>query len=264
MRAVVGVENYLALGRSGFAVALCAALLPQTANALAGGAASQGELQQEFVAGRMHNPALALAPGFAPPIANSWTAMPVYHAAADSFDEDANSPSFDTNGYDAMWDDSKFSEIAAYGGLARDALRVAGMRAIDGSDGASGAIPYGRLTLERESAEGHNQFALGAYGTQVGVRQTAISGFGDDSYTDVAMDGTWRWIAHPERNNSDAISAHILVLHEGQSLLASSAIFGTRKNDSLNMFRGDVSWSLGDRLVPAAQYFQITGTSDPV
>jgi hypothetical protein len=200
-------------------------------------------------------------PGWGTPsaVAAHWLA-----ADAGDFDADPAMPSIDTGGYDAMWDDARFSEFSAYGGLERNALRVAGMRAIDGSDGASGAMPYGRLTLQRDYSNGQNELALGAYGTQASVRQAAISGFGEDSYTDVAVDGTWRWIAHPERAVSDMIAAHVMVLHETQSLVASHAIFGTRSVDDLTVLRGDASWSWGGDFVPAVQYFRIAGAPDPV
>jgi hypothetical protein len=223
----------------------------------------------------MYNPAFALAPGFAPAIGNAWMAIPgwgspgaepAYRSLADVTgpDDGSSSPSFDTGDYDPMWDDTRFSEIAAYGGLERDAQRVAGMRAIDGSDGASGAIPYGRLTVQHDFLNGQHHLALGTYGTEVSVRPTAISGFGNDSYTDVAVDGTWRWIAHPERSASNMVSAHVLVLHEGESLVASHAIFGSRSTDDLTVFRGDASWSWGGSVAPTVQYFRITGSSDPV
>jgi len=223
----------------------------------------------------MYNPGFALFPGFAPPVGNVWLALPVsgvpgamptyrFMPDASDFTDDPNSPTFDIGGYNAMWDDMRFSEMSAYGGLARDTLRVAGMRAIDGSDGVSGAIPYGRLTLERDFLDAHQQLALGAYGAQVSVRQTAISGFGNDSYTDIAADGSWRFVAHPERSLSDMFTAHVIVLHESESLIASNAIYGTRKSDELTEFRGDLSWSRGGNIAPAVQYFRIAGSSDPV
>jgi hypothetical protein len=268
----VRVRKILASGRSGFAAALFAVLLPQCACALSG---AQGEPQGGLTPGQVYNPAFALAPGLAPAIGNVWMAnpawgspgaVPVWRSIADAgfLNEDPGSPSFDIGGYDAMWDDTMFSEISAYGGLERDALRIAGVRALNGSDGVSGAIPYGRLTVQRDFLEGQHHLALGAYGTEVSAQPTAISGFGDDSYTDVAVDGTWRWIAHPERSVSDAVSAHVLVLHEGENLIASQAIFGTRSSDELMVFRGDASWSWGGNLTPSVQYFRITGSSDPV
>lgn len=262
-----------ALGRSCFAAVLSAMLLPHCA--LANGAGGQSAPQTGVNTSQVSIPAFALAPGLAPPIDTMWLTTPSWGSAitvpawrsvaeASALTEDPDSPSFDIGGYDVMWDDTKFSEVAAYGGLRRDALRVAGMRAIDGSDGASQPIPYGHLTVEREFLEGQDYLALGAYGTQASVRPTAISGFGDDSYTDVAVDGTWRWIAHPERSVSGVIAAHVLVLHESESLIASHAIFGTRRSDDLTIFRGDVSWSWGGNVVPAVQYFRITGSADPV
>jgi hypothetical protein len=250
-------------------------LLPQCAYPLASPATGQGAPQTGLSAGQVKNPAFALAPGFAPPIDSVWLTTPTWGSAitlpawrsvanASALSDDPDSPSFDIGGCYVMWDDMKFSETAAYGGLRRDALRVAGMRAIDGSDGASQPIPYGHLTVEREFLEGQHYLTLGAYGMQASVRPTAISGFGDDSYTDVAVDGTWRWIAHPERSVSDVIAAHVLVLREGENLIASHAIFGTRRSDDLTVFRGDASWSWGGNVVPIVQYFRITGSADPV
>jgi hypothetical protein len=264
----------MASGRSGVAALLWLALLPQCASAV-NTPVGQGEPQHGLTARQAYNPAFALAPGFAPAIDNLWPAnapwltpfaAPVFRSITDAgtADDDPGLPSFDIGGYDAMWDDTTFSEIAAYGGLERDALRVAGMRALNGADGTSGDIPYGRLTLQREFQQGKHQLALSAYGTQVSVQPTAISGFGDDGYTDVAVDGTWRWVAHPERSVSDTITAHGLVLHEGENLIASHAIFGTRSTDELMVFRGDVTWSWGANLAPTVQYFRITGSADPV
>jgi hypothetical protein len=268
----VRVSNSLTWGWSGSAAALCVALLAQSAPALASASGSPGEPQNGFLSSQAM-PAFALAPGLAPAINNIWLAgpgwgsplaAPAYHTAveADAFSDDPASPAFDTSGYDPMWDDARFSEMAAYGGLERDALRIAGMRAIDGSDGVSGAIPYGRLTLRRDFFDGEHEMSFGAYGTQSSVRQAAISGFGEDSYTDVAMDGTWRWT--PDAGASHMIAAHLLVLHEGQSLIASHAIFGANKNDELMEFRSDLSCSLSANVIPMVQYFRITGSADPI
>ena len=245
------------IGRLGFAAALCASLLPQFA------AASQGEPQN----GQSYNAAFALAPGFAPAIENLWSsALPAasYRSvtAVGSFSGNPGSLSFDIGHYDALWDDTWFSEIAAYGGLAHDLERVSSMQALGGAD--STAIPYGRLTLEHQFLDGQDQVRLGGYGLHADVQPTAISGFGDDGYTDVAMDATWRWTAHPEQSVSDAITAHALVLHEGESLMASNAVFAAGKNNELTVVRGDLSYAWGAPLTPAIQYFQITGTSDPV
>jgi hypothetical protein len=270
----VRVNKTLTWGWSGFAAAFGVLLLPQTACALANAPVGPGEPQNGLTPGQAYSPRFALAPGFAPAIGNLWApnsawdspgAVSAYRSIADAgaFSEDPGSPSFDTGGYDPMWDDTRFSELAAYGGLERDALRVAGMRAIDGSDGASGALPYGQLTVQRDLLAGQHQLTLGAYGTQASVRPSAIAGLGADSYMDVAVDGTWRWFAHPENSISNMISAHVLVLREDESLVASHAIFGTRSADDLTVFRGDASWSWGGSISPTVQYFRITGSSDP-
>ena len=269
------VRKTLVRGWPGFAAASCALLMAQPVSALAAAPGGPGELPGGGMPGQVFNPGFALAPGLAPAIGSVWMAMPgagpavaapVYRAMADAgdFDDDPNSPSFDIAGYRAMWDDTQFSEISAYGGLERDALRIAGMRAIDGSAGASEPIPYGRLTLARDFFDGEDQLTLGAYGTEVAVRQAALYDFGDDSYTDVAFDGAWRWTPHFARGPFDSIAAHVLVLHEGESLIASHAIFGTNRSDELTAFRGDVSWTWGANIAPMVQYFHITGTDDPV
>ncbi len=271
----MGVQKVPAVGRPGLAAVLCALLLPCSAMALPNAPAGQNVPQDAWLPGRTPGPALALAPGFRPASEPGGMAFWPDAAAAGLSDyrslqagatlaDDPDAPSFDVGGYDPLWDDARFGEIAAYGGLAQAAQRVAGMRAIDGSDGASGAIPYGRLTVARAFAQGRDTFALGAYGTQVDVRQTSITGFGDDSYTDVAVDGTWRFSAHPERPASDVFQAQLIVLREDEDLLASHAVFGTRQSDDLTMERADVSWSLGGRLVPAVQYFRIAGNTDSV
>lgn len=251
----------MALGRSGFAAVLLAVLLPQCA------IAGAGEPQTGQSSGLAYNPAFALAPGFAPTIENLWSAgppAPHYRSmtGAGPFSETPGSLSFDIGHYDAMWNDTWFSETAAYGGLARDLERVSGMQALGGADGSG--IPYGRMTLARQFFDGQDRVALGGYGLHVNVQPTAISGFGDDGYTDVAADATWRWTAHPERAVSDALTAHVLVLHEGESLMASNAVFAAGRNDELTVLRADVAWSRGGPLAPSVQYFQITGTSDPV
>ncbi|HLY06573.1 MAG TPA: hypothetical protein VKR31_12580 [Rhizomicrobium sp.] len=257
---MAGARRNPELGRSGLAVALCAALLPQLAGA------NQGDAQSG-ASGQLYNPSLALAPGFAPGADNFrflGQSAPIYRSLAtvNSFSDDPGSLSFDIGRYDAMWDDAWFSEIAAYGGLARDLERVSSMQAMGGAD--SSAIPYGRLTLEHEFLNGQDQIRLGGYGLHADVQPTAISGFGDDGYTDVAVDATWRWTAHPEHSASDAISVHALVLHEGESLMASNAVFDAGKNNELTVLRGDVSYASGTPLTPSIRYFQITGTSDPV
>jgi hypothetical protein len=219
----------------------------------------------------LYNPPFVLALDDSWPIANLWMATPAWAFANSRYSsatvtatiDDTNSPVFDIAKYDPMWDDSLFSEIAAYGGLRRDVQRVAGMQVPGGSDGMGG-VAYGRLTLEREFLEGQDRVTLGAYGLHVNVRPTAISGFGDDSYTDIGADGTWHWTAHPERVISSTLAVHMLVLRESQSLNASHAVFGTKSSDDLTVFRSDVSWFWGAALMTGIQYFEVSGSDDPL
>jgi hypothetical protein len=274
----VGVREARALGRLIFAALLWALLLPESACALSSSAEtgltniSQGE-PQNGPPRDANKPPFELFPDNEWTIKELWMASPAWVFAASSYQsmatgapliEDSDPVAFDIGSYDAMWQDTVFTEIAAYGGLDRDVQRVAAMEAIGGSDGAAGIIPYGRLTLQREFQEGRHSVVLGAYGLHASVRPTAISGFGDDSYTDVAVDGTYRWTMHPERGVSDTFTAHLLFLHESEDLIASHAVFGTRSTDDLTIFRGDVTYSWGAPVAPVVQYFQITGSSDPV
>lgn len=256
-------RKILALGRSGFAAALCIVLLPECAGALPNPPAMPGT--QTSAPGQSYNPFFAVAPGFAPPIAGFLFPDPpssTYRSLGVSrpFSDDPASPSFDIGDYEVMWDNMWFSEMAAYGGLERDTLRIAGMQTMDGP----GAVPYGRLTLGREFLEGQDYLGLGAYGLTTSVQPTAISGFGNDSYTDMALDGTWRWAAHPESSTSESVTVHALVLHEDENLMASHAIFGANSSDELVVFRTDASFAAGGNLVPTVQFFRIAGSADPV
>src|SRR5947208_12956561 len=107
----------MAWGRSGFAAALCVVLLPE------GAYANPPEPQSGSAPGAVYNPAFALAPGFAPGTDNPWLAgtpwtapfaAPAYRSLSEASDlgEDLASPTFDIGGYDAMWNDTLFSEIA--------------------------------------------------------------------------------------------------------------------------------------------------------
>ena len=272
----------MASGGPGFAAALCVMMLPEGACALPAPQTNftpftplaRVELQSGLPQVELSNPAFGFEADNGAAIGDFLTLSPrisefalpnyPYLTVAAFLSDDTRAPSFDIGGYDAMWDDTLFSEISAYGGLGRDALRVAGMESMNGVYSTSGTIPYGRLTVQRQFLSGQHTLAVGAYGLHLSVRPTAISGFGDDSYTDVAVDGTYRWILHPERDVSDTISAHVLILHEGEDLIASHAVFDTNRNDEIRIFRSELSYGWGEELTPGIQYFQIAGTSDPV
>ena len=163
----------------------------------------------------------------------------------------------------AMWDDTIYAQVAAYGGLNRDTLKVFGAEPLNGADDISGAIPYWRFTLQKEIEDGRHYFALGTYGLTANIRPQSIPGIGQDSYSDIAVDATYQWIPHPELSVSDVISVHALYLHENADLNASRIAFGTRSSDSLNVFRGDITYSYDATLTPTLQYFHISGTADP-
>ena len=163
----------------------------------------------------------------------------------------------------AMWDDTLYTDLEAFGGLDRDTLRLVGLEPLNGAGEVSGVIPYGRVALQREFLEGQHYAEIGAYGLHADVRPQFIGGYGDDSYTDVAIDGTYQWIPHTELSVSDMISAHLVLLHEFENLPASHAVLGTRSDDNLTEFRGDVTYSWDASITPTLQYFVTSGSTDP-
>jgi len=209
----------------------------------------------------------------APTVDDLWEASPawIFPFVASSYQpsplaapliDDLSSLVFGAGGY-AMWDDTLYTEIAGYGGLNHDELRLVGEDMLNGSDSTAGVIPYGRLVLQHEFLEGQHYAAIGVYGMHADVAPHAVGGFGDDSYTDLAVDGTYQWIAHPELSVSDVVSAHLLVLHENEALNASRFVLGTKSSDDLSVFRGDVTYSWDATITPTLQYFSIWGSADP-
>jgi hypothetical protein len=163
----------------------------------------------------------------------------------------------------AMWDDTLYTDLEAYGGLDRNTLRLVGLEPLNGVGDVSGVIPYGRIALQREFLEGEHYAEIGAYGLHADVQPARIGGFGDDGYTDIALDGTYQWIPHTELSVSDMVSVRLLLLHEFEDLTASHAAFGTKGNDDLTEFRGDLTYSWDASITPTLQYFVTSGSSDP-
>ncbi len=163
----------------------------------------------------------------------------------------------------ALWDDIVYAEVAAYGGLDRDTLKMFGAEPLNGVDDITGLLPYWRVTLQKELEEGKHYFAVGTYGMTADIRPQSLPGIGEDSYSDIAFDATYQWIAHPELSVSDVVSAHALYLHESADLNASRLLFGTRGSGDLNVFRGDIAYSYDATWTPTLQYFHIAGSADP-
>jgi hypothetical protein len=162
----------------------------------------------------------------------------------------------------AMWNQTVYLEGDVYGGLQNDLLRLTGTSRIDGADSLSGPAVYWRLALQHEFDSGVHYIELGTYGVNVAAYPQAIQYAGADTYTDIAADATYQWVPHPELSTADALSAHILFIHEDSRLNASAIVLGTKPSDSLSSFRADVTYAIGATYSPTFQYFRTTGTAD--
>jgi hypothetical protein len=163
----------------------------------------------------------------------------------------------------AMWDDTLYAEFSLYEGLDHSTLNSLGVEPINGADTIKGAIPYLRLTMQQEFDEGRHYVALGSYGILADVHPGGSSSAGTDSYTDIAIDATYQWIADPAVSVSDVLSVHAIVLWEHADLDASSVLFGTRQTANLSTLRIDAAYAIDATYTPAVQYFDISGSSDP-
>src|SRR5207248_1879051 len=120
-----------------------------------------------------------------------------------------------------MLADTLYLEGDLYDGLGRNILRALGTDLLRGADRLSGPAYYWRAVLQHEFNDGEHYVALGTYGVYTETYPNRIQTVGKDSYTDIAFDATYQWIAHPERSTSDMLSAHALYIHEDSRLTAS-------------------------------------------
>jgi hypothetical protein len=164
----------------------------------------------------------------------------------------------------AMLNDTLYVETDIYGGLDRGVLRALGGELLNEHDRQSGAAVYWRALLQHDFDQGMNYAAIGTYGLTADVRPFDLGGIGTDSYTDIAFDATYQFVAHPERSTSDMVSLHALYLHEHSDLPASRIVLGTFGSNSLSTLRLDVTYAIAATYSATVQRFQSSGSLDPV
>jgi hypothetical protein len=161
-----------------------------------------------------------------------------------------------------MWRDLLFVEGDVYHGLDPASLRFLGMDRINSADRLSGPAWYWRVALQHDFDEGNNYGEIGLYGIESHLYPATITAFGSDRYSDIGVDATWQWTAHPEQSVSDMLEAHVLYLTETARLNASSVLSGTNLSDHLTNFRAELTYSFGSTFTPTLQYFRTGGTAD--
>lgn len=122
----------------------------------------------------------------------------------------------------------------------------------------SGVAPYWRLALQHNF--GNNYLEIGTYG--MAADMTPPSGVtlysGHDKYLDLALDAQY------ERNfGEDNLVVRTTYIHEKQSLDASQAGgLASNSSNTLNTFRINGTYHLGDKSGLSLGYFNTSGSSD--
>ncbi len=175
-------------------------------------------------------------------------------------DGDIDGHTIGLGGY-ALWNETLYGEFALYQPLGRDLRNTMGENPYAGVNRLAGAIPYWRLALQHES--GKHSFQIGTYGLRASLWPNGDQSAGrTDTFTDIAFDANWQWIADPKSVVSDMVSAHALYIHEATSLDASRVLIGSHATSRLDVMRADVSYSFAATWTPTVQAFHTQGTRE--
>ncbi len=175
-------------------------------------------------------------------------------------DGDIDGHTIGLGGY-ALWNETLYGEFALYQPLGRDLRNTMGENPYAGVNRLAGAIPYWRLALQHES--GKHSFQIGTYGLRASLWPNGDQSAGrTDTFTDIAFDANWQWIADPKSVVSDMVSAHALYIHEATSLDASRVLISSHATSRLDVMRADVSYSFAATWTPTVQAFHTQGTRD--
>ena len=220
--------------------------------------------EQEFV--------LGLTLNNAPTVSDLWNSVPAwgfpYNAsklaptplAAVLSDGDIDGHTIGLGGY-GLWNETLYAEVALYQPVGRDLRNTLGENPFAGVNRIASAIPYWRLALQHES--GKHAFQIGTYGLRAAIWPNGDQSAGrTDTFTDIALDANWQWIADPKSVVSDMISAHATFIHETAALDASRILVGSRGTNKLDVMRADVSYSFAATWTPTVQVFHSQGTRD--
>jgi hypothetical protein len=136
---------------------------------------------------------------------------------------------------------------------------------VSGTDTLTGPIPYWRLAWQRGFDNEHQFAEVGTYGLHASLYPGGDgSAARSDSFSDFGFDANYQWIADPKSVVSNVISAHATWIHEDQRLSASNVLNGVNRSGNLDTVRADVSYSIGATWTPTVQYFQTSGSANPV
>jgi hypothetical protein len=208
----------------------------------------------------------------APTLADLWNSVPAWGfpynnsklaptpLAAAMIDGGTDGMAFGLGSY-ALWNDLIYAEFALYQPVGRDWRNTLGATPYAGANRISGAFPYWRLALQQQV--GNHFFQLGTYGMRAAIWPSGDqSAQRTDTFTDLAIDANWQWIADPNSVVSDMLSAHATYIHETAALDASRVLVGSRSTSRLDVLRADVSYSIAATWTPTIQVFHAQGTRD--
>ena len=152
----------------------------------------------------------------------------------------------------AMYDNLLYGQFGVY-----RSAQQGGAHPPDGSseDVLHGVAPYWRAALTHEW--GASSVELGTYGLSVQMYPSGVTG-PTDRYTDLAIDGQYQ-----QSIGEGWLAAHAIWIHERQTLNATFAGGGSANSfNTLDVVRGDATFSTPGRVAGTVGYFSTTGTTD--
>ena len=152
----------------------------------------------------------------------------------------------------AMYDNLLYGQFGVY-----RSAQQGGAHPPDGSseDVLHGVAPYWRAALTHDW--GASSVELGTYGLSVQMYPSGVTG-PTDRYTDLAIDGQYQ-----QSIGEGWLAAHAIWIHERQTLNATFAGGGSANSfNTLEVVRGDATFSTPGRVAGTVGYFSTTGTTD--
>jgi hypothetical protein len=140
---------------------------------------------------------------------------------------------------------------------------VAGLVPATGAPPPQGVSPHWRVAVQKDLERHFLQIAN--YETDTGM--AAAGGHpsaGTDVFSDKGADASYQFIVDPGSADSDRLSVHATLIHETRSLGAGNRTLGSNAFDTLDTFRANASWSIGDTITPSIQYFRTAGSIEAV
>src|SRR5512147_1130685 len=146
------------------------------------------------------------------------------------------------------------TEAGAYHSLSNSTLNRLGIANLD-SFQIDSLAPYWRLALQHDWS-GH-YFSIGTYGLYARGNPGWDSSAGNDHYTDLGFDATYRYI-----NSKDHIfGLNTTYIHENQDLSASHKLGNAEhSNDELNTFNANIYYTYYQTYTGTLGYFNTTGS----